>query len=197
MLKGTKMKPESLLKKRLSALKAGVGKWNKGKIPWNKGAVGLQVNWTKGKKRPPFSDEWKKNMGLAQLGKKRSKESIERMKLASVGRNKGIKRTDEFKRKVSESLRGEKCYNWKGGITPWHKIIRASVEYKIWRLAVFTRDNFTCVWCGNNKSGNLEADHIKRFADYPELRFAIDNGRTLCKQCHRKTDTYGTGKLAI
>ena len=85
---------------------------------------------------------------------------------------------------------GEKNINWKGGITPINEKIRQSTEYKLWRIAVFTRDNFTCVWCGDNTSGSLNADHIKPFAYYPELRFAIDNGRTLCEDCHRKTDTY-------
>src|SRR3990167_2039380 len=81
------------------------------------------------------------------------------------------------------------------GITPINRKIRNSSEYKLWRTAVFTRDNFTCVWCGaRSKKGVkviLHADHIKPFCDYPELRFAIDNGRTLCVDCHKKTDTYG------
>ena len=82
-------------------------------------------------------------------------------------------------------------WNWQGGKTPICKTIRKSMEYKLWRKAVFERDKYTCVWCGNNKSGNLEADHIKPFALFPELRFAIDNGRTLCRDCHRKTSSYG------
>lgn len=35
------------------------------------------------------------------------------------------------------------------------------------------------------------ADHIKSFKDHPELRTDLQNGRTLCVDCHRKTDTYG------
>ena len=92
------------------------------------------------------------------------------------------------KNKHMPQIIGENHWNWKGGITPRSL---NSLEYKLWRTAVFERDNYTCIWCGDNKGGNLEADHIKPWCDYPELRFAIDNGRTLCKTCHRTTNTYG------
>jgi len=97
--------------------------------------------------------------------------------------------------KISEAKRGKNNWNWKGGITPESKRLYFSEEYKLWRKAVFERDNYTCVWCGarngNGKEIVLQADHIKQFCDYPELRFVLENGRTLCIDCHKKTDTYG------
>lgn len=85
---------------------------------------------------------------------------------------------------------------WKGGVTPIYKKIRKSPEYIAWRTSVFERDNYTCIWCGQNGK-ELNADHIKSFAHYPELRFDISNGRTLCVTCHKKTDTYGGNSKKI
>ena len=79
-------------------------------------------------------------------------------------------------------MRGENHPSWKGGTTPINHKIRTSLEYKLWREAVFKRDNYTCVWC--KIKGYLNADHIRMFAYRPELRFELSNGRTLCEACH-------------
>ena len=84
---------------------------------------------------------------------------------------------------------GEKHPAWKGGCVKPNDKPRHTKEYKLWRLAVSTRDNYKCIWC--ESTIRLEADHIKPWKDYPELRFAIDNGRTLCHECHKTTNTYG------
>lgn len=85
---------------------------------------------------------------------------------------------------ITYGNRGESHWNWKGGISNERCRIRQSSEYKNWRKEVFCRDNWTCA-CGK-RGGYLEADHIKGFAEYPELRFEVSNGRTLCKPCHIK-----------
>lgn len=148
-----------------------------------------------------LSNEWKEKIGKANKGKKRTEEQKLNVSLKQKGRtpwNKGIKTGNlsiETRKKMSESRKGDKSSGWKGGINPINNTIRKSFEYKLWRTAVFERDNYTCVWCGarcgNGKAVTLNADHIKPFSLFPELRFAIDNGRTLCVECHRTTETYG------
>ena len=104
---------------------------------------------------------------------------------------KGRKKTLKAIENISRAKQGENNPMWNGGTTPIRTKIWHSKEYQEWRTAVFERDNYTCVWCGDDKSGNLNADHIKPFALYIELRFVITNGRTLCVQCHKQTPTYG------
>ena len=70
---------------------------------------------------------------------------------------------------------------------------RGTIEYRAWRIAIFIRDNRTCVWCGSKN--NIQADHIKPRYLFPELIYDIDNGRTLCHECHKKTPSYGNGYL--
>lgn len=87
---------------------------------------------------------------------------------------------------------GKNNPRWRGGITPENNKIRSSKEYKDWRKAIFRRDMYACVECGvSGAKKPLNADHIKGFADFPELRFDINNGRTLCIDCHKATPNYG------
>lgn len=86
----------------------------------------------------------------------------------------------------------------KGGITPENTKQRNSSDYKNWRLNVFIRDNFTCQACGDSNGGNLHAHHIENFSDNEEKRFDINNGITLCENCHNPSikgsfhNLYGT-----
>lgn len=87
------------------------------------------------------------------------------------------------------SHKWENCHLWMWWITEENELERKSSRYKQWRASVFERDNYTCQEC-KKKWYRIHADHIKPFAYYKELRFDINNWRTLCVQCHYKTDTY-------
>ena len=92
-------------------------------------------------------------------------------------------------------LSGSKNPNWKGGVTTVYMKIRHQIDSRLWREAIFARDNWTCQECGK-RGGRLNAHHIKSFKQYPELRFAIDNGETLCYNCHKKINNF-TGEVRI
>ena len=83
---------------------------------------------------------------------------------------------------------GSNHWNWKGGISPR---VLSTVKYKEWRRKVFERDKYICVECGYDKGRIIQADHIKSWRGFPQLRFKVSNGRTLCKPCHKKTPTWG------
>jgi len=117
-----------------------------------------------------------------RLGILRSKKVKEKIKETLKGRVM-YQMTDEIRKKMGKRQMGAKNHNWKGGIAPKNKLIRHSIEFRLWREAVFARDNWTCQKC-EEKGGELHPHHIQNFADYPELRFAIDNGITFCKECH-------------
>lgn len=173
----------------------------KGQIPWNKG-TNIQSNTGK--------THFKKGQNLGNQsakGNEANKTSFKKgqspwnkgLKGLKIGTVKGTKFTEEHKRNLSLSHKGKMLGNkhpqWKGGITPENHRIRTSDEYKKWRMNVLKRDNFTCVNCGfkskksksaGYKECDIRVDHIKPFSLFPEERFNIDNGRTLCVPCDKK-----------
>lgn len=130
-------------------------------------------------------------------GKRYSLKHSGQFKKGSPAWNKGIKgstsrpKCDSFKQFRKKAWTGKNNPNWKGGTSQKEKVIKNSAEWRIWREAVFSRDNFTCQLCGKH-GGKLHPDHIKPFSKFKELRFNVDNGRTLCVPCHRATPTYGS-----
>lgn len=89
---------------------------------------------------------------------------------------------------MQSTFKGEASPHWKGGKYA-DRPQRPQGKRKRWRDAVLERDNYTCQWCG--RADRLHADHIRPYAQYPELQWNVNNGRTLCVACHRQTDTYG------
>lgn len=139
-----------------------------------------------------LKQEWA--TGIRKGGYKLSDDVVKRMSETSKRNGNrppsqlGKHFTAEHRRKLGASKKGEKNPCWKGGITPETNKIRNSVDYRLWREAVFARDGWICQKCdirsGMGKEVVLNAHHILNFADYPDIRFAIDNGITFCKDCH-------------
>lgn len=85
--------------------------------------------------------------------------------------------------KSSCRQRGIPLDEFDGFSTTEQHMARNNTYYKEWVRKVFDRDNYTCQCCGKRGS-NLNAHHLYNFSDYPDLRYDINNGITLCEACH-------------
>lgn len=115
--------------------------------------------------------------------------------------NTGKKRTESQR----ASRRGPNAYNWKGGKQKFSDSIRRLPEYAAWRTDCFRRDKYACQLCNKRASGTLQVDHIHPMwmiikennlkttedALKCEILWDTSNGRTLCFECHKGTDSYG------
>lgn len=161
----------------IKPLNFGKAKWDRKKFCSIKCSSKAQI----GVPKQPHTEDFKRAVSLRHRGKVNSPET---------------------RRKMGTTKLGPLNPGWKGGITAEHILARNVAEYGLWHEAVLKRDNYRCVFClrkrgwdkAEKKQVKMEVDHIKPFALYPELRYAIDNGRTLCVDCHKKTPTYGARK---
>ena len=141
--------------------KENSGQFKRGQTPWNKGKKLPQIS---GKNHPNYK----------KVVSEKTRTKMREAKIGYIPWNKG---------KEFLQIKGENNPNWKGGITKENDKIRKSLEYEIWRKEIYKRDGWTCRLCGY-KGKDIVAHHIKLFSEFPELRFSVDNGITLCRKCH-------------
>lgn len=203
MKTGSKHSPETIERIRLSKLGTVPSQETRDKISRaNTGHKG----WSTGL---PVSEETRRKIGEANKGKRLGMRHTEETR-AVIREKRALQGcSDETRSKMSAAKKGTKqskgwidakvasrvaYYDEQGRKTPENIRIRMSKEYRDWRESVFKRDNWTCQICFiRSEAGNpvvIQADHIRQFAFFPELRFELSNGRTLCVPCHRATPTY-------
>jgi hypothetical protein len=96
--------------------------------------------------------------------------------------------TEEWRRKISENRKGitlkENHYRWIRDRSLINKKERNNPEYKQWRLEVYKKDNYKCKMENCDCKGKIIAHHILPWHNFPELRYNINNGITLCQFHH-------------
>lgn len=117
-----------------------------------------------------------------------SQKCCGKSKKGNIPWNKGLKgyKSGEQHHWYGRNMSGKNNPVWKGG-----KEFRKESEkkhlcskYKSWMLSVKERDNWKCKISNKDCKGRLESHHILSWKDFPELRYEINNGITLCHAHH-------------
>jgi hypothetical protein len=124
----------------------------------------------------------------AKTRKKVGEILSEKMKLGLIPKPPAS--TKESRKKAGLKIRGENHPRWikdrsKVKRSRFNNAFRNQGPIASWRKSIFERDDYICQKC-YQKGNQLNAHHIKSWALFPELRFEISNGVTLCVTCHRK-----------
>ncbi|MCR4291104.1 MAG: HNH endonuclease [Candidatus Scalindua sp.] len=138
------------------------------------------------------SDKQKEAVRLYMKNRVVSLETRKKLGASKIGNKNCLGKKYPYKSRpqMVGRLAGEKSPHWKGGITPKDRLERLKFRETI-QKEVLKRDNYSCQLCGS--TGDLQVDHIQSWADYVDLRFSMDNCRTLCMGCHYKI-TFGKSK---
>lgn len=92
---------------------------------------------------------------------------------------------EEVRERISKSMSGEKHYRWLSDRTKLaKKQERNDAPYKEWRKKVWERDGWKCRILNHQCSGKIVAHHILGWTRFPELRYEVNNGITLCHFHH-------------
>ena len=126
------------------------------------------------------------------LGKHHSEETKRKIKESNKKWNNGKRRsgwhhTDEAKKRIGDGHRGLNNVNWNPDREAMRKNKRNDPEYQQWIKKVKKRDKNICRLKDENCSGYNIVHHIKGWTEYPELRYNINNGITLCRAHHPRT----------
>lgn len=130
-----------------------------------------------------------KGKKMSEAGRENMHRGIKAYYATHPGLRTGKRHTLATRQKISKisrerSPKGPVCPSYKDGRCAERRGLRETAEYKQWRYDVYFRDEFTCQVCGDRSGGNLNAHHIFPFAKYPEWRFEVMNGITVCESCH-------------
>ncbi len=135
-----------------------------------------------------------------RFGKTVSDEVKEKIRKTITGTKTGP-HSPEWNEKIRQShiglLAGSKHPGWQGGITIENVALKAQRIYRKWSLDVRERAGNKCSVCGAKK--DLVARHVHGWRAYPELRYAVENGLSMCRKCHAKfhwTDELSFGRDA-